>query len=81
MMNKTKTERTEFSYFQEHSDEYILADGYNQWGTFLDGELVDSSRVIAVQTVPGDIYSAVHMVHVGKKAVSKRLAAVNGTRY
>lgn len=65
----SETKWTEFSYFQEHSNEYVPADGWNGWGTFLDGELVDSSRVIAVQTVPGDIYSVVHMVHVSKRAV------------
>lgn len=68
MTDEMKTEWTEFSYFQEHGDEYVPADGWNGWGTFLDGKLVDGGRVVAVQTVPGDIYSAVHMVYVGKEA-------------
>lgn len=60
-------------FFFKQNGEYIPADGYNQWGTELDGKFVDPRKVRAVQVVPGDIYSVVHMVRVGKQRAGRLL--------
>lgn len=55
-------------YFHKQNGEYIPADGWNQWGTSLDGGFVGRGKVRAVRTIPeGDIYDVIHMVRVGKK--------------
>ena len=58
-------------YFHKQNGEYVPADGWNQWGTSLNGEFVDPKLVRAIRTVPGDIPR--HMVRVGKKAAGRRL--------
>lgn len=53
-------------FFHKQNGMYVLADGNNQWGTWLDGELVDPSRVRAVSHRP-DLPFLPHMVRVGKR--------------
>jgi len=60
-------------YFHKQNGEYIPADGYNQWGTSLDGKFVNPAKVRAVRVVPGNIHSTVHMVRIGKKAAGRLL--------
>ena len=54
------------AYFHKQNGEYTLADGYNQWGTWLNGELVNPSRVQAVAHRL-DLPFPPRMVRVGKK--------------
>ena len=59
-------QENDIAYFHKHNGMYVLANGYNQWGTWLKGELVDPSRVQSVQHRP-DLPFPPHMVRVGKK--------------
>ena len=53
-------------YFHKQNGMYILSDGYNQWGTWLNGEFVEPSRIQIVPHRP-DLPFQPHMVRVGKK--------------
>ena len=58
-------------YFHKQNGEYVPADGWNQWGTSLNGKFVDPKLVRAIRDIPGDIPR--HMVRVGKKAAGRLL--------
>lgn len=58
-------------FFFKSCGAYVLADGWNQWGTWLDGQIVDPEKVRAIRAAPGDV--PVHMVPGGRKTTGRVL--------